>query len=192
MRRTRTLLLEGGLIMASIVLGAILNNPIWYVVATILTIAFLIAWALGKEDSGQEFEENKLFSGTIPAVPAMEESIGADFPAIIGHADLLIQRLGMGGDVTVTSDLSAYQINLGLFIRTSVATTDKPRTVSAFVLELCADTAIYSAEAERDIGDYCHRHERQVNDSWGHQTTLTVREEMDNLLARIRTTPIAP
>jgi hypothetical protein len=103
--------------MASIVLGAILNNPIGYVVATILTIAFLAAWALGKEDSEQEFEENKLFSGTIPAVPAMEESIGADFPAIIGHADLLIQRLGMEGGVTVTSDLSAYQINLGLFIR---------------------------------------------------------------------------
>jgi hypothetical protein len=68
MRRTRTLLLEGGLVMAAIVLGAILNNPVGYGVAAILAVIFLVAWGLGKEDGEEEFEGYSLFNGAIPAI----------------------------------------------------------------------------------------------------------------------------
>ncbi len=186
---------EGGLIIAAIAIGAILNNSIGYVSAAILLVISILAWVLGKQDGAEEFQDKSLLNGAIPDAatqPGWDETIDPNCPPIFGHADLLIQRLSIGDDLSVAPDGSTYQINLGLFVRTSVSTTDKPRTISAFVLELSSDAAIYSGEAAGDIGNYCHRYERHVNEGWGRPTIQTVRDEMHNLLALLRTTPIAP
>jgi len=109
-------------------------------------------------------------------------------PPITGKADLLIYRL----NVDDMDDLAMNQIHLGIFIRTSVGVTDIARTISKFVLELYADEAKYSAEAEREIGDYYHVYECKAHDERGHPRLQEMRKEMDNLLALVRTTPIAP
>jgi hypothetical protein len=78
-----------------------------------------------------------------------DQALSKDLP-IIGNAELLIHRLNRD-DLTAIDELT-YRINLGIFIRTSVAVTDKPRTISAFRLELYAEDQKYSADAEREIG----------------------------------------
>jgi hypothetical protein len=114
-----------------------------------------------------------------------------DTRAIVGGADLLIQRLDLG-DLRIIEQGSAYAINLGVFIRVSVVVTDKPRTVSGFLAELHSNGAMYSAEAEREIGDYYHRYNRDISDGYGNIIVQDMHEEMNNLLALVRTTPIAP
>jgi hypothetical protein len=65
--RTRTLLLEGGLILATIVLGAILNNPAGYCIAGVMGVAFLVAWWFGKEEGEEVFEARGLFGDSVPS-----------------------------------------------------------------------------------------------------------------------------
>jgi hypothetical protein len=110
--------------------------------------------------------------------------------AIIGKADLLIHRFNK--DDLVSVDEFVYRINLGVFIRTTVAVIDKPRTISSFRLDLYAEDAKYSAHAEREISDYRYRYEKEVYDELGNSIIRTFREEMPNLFALVRTTPIAP
>jgi hypothetical protein len=185
-----------GLTVVGAALGYLVGGRVGCLLVLLVGLVLTIVIHVRAEDRDVKPDNGTIFGGAIPAVStqtsAAEESIDTGRPAVFGHANLLIQRLSLRGDVSVTSDLSAYQTNLGLFVHTSVSTTGKPHTVTAFVLELRAETAVYSAQAERDIRNYCHRHERQVKDSLGHQTTLTVRKEMYNLLALISTTPIAP
>jgi len=118
-----------------------------------------------------------------------DQALSKDLP-IIGNAELLIHRLNRD-DLTAIDELT-YRINLGIFIRTSVAVTDKPRTISAFRLELYAEDQKYSADAEREIGDYQHRYERRVYDSDGCAVVREATEEMSNLIALVRTIPITP
>jgi hypothetical protein len=113
----------------------------------------------------------------------------AQFPAITGAAELVIQRLELSDLAEVKSE-GSYLVNLGLFVRTSVVVHDKPRTISGFLLELCAGEAQYSAQAEREIGNYCHRYSRAISDEWGYVREF--RDEMASLWAIVRTTPIAP
>lgn len=110
--------------------------------------------------------------------------------AIIGKADLLIHRFNK--DDLVSVDEFVYRINLGVFIRTTVAVIDKPRTISSFRLDLYAEDAKYSAHAEREISDYRYRYDKKVYDELGNPIIRTIREEMPNLFALVRTTPIAP
>ena len=85
--------------------------------------------------------------------------------AIIGKADLLIHRFNK--DDLVSVDEFVYRINLGVFIRTTVAVIDKPRTISSFRLDLYAEDAKYSAHAEREISDYRYRYDKKVYDELG-------------------------
>ncbi len=61
MRRKRTLLLEGGLILATIVLTKALDFPTGYAIAAILAVAFLVAWYMGKDENEEEFSGSSLF-----------------------------------------------------------------------------------------------------------------------------------
>jgi hypothetical protein len=84
--RIRTLLLEVGLIMAAIVLGAILNTPVGYCVAAVLAVAFLIAWWLSKDEGEDEFEGHSLFDGAIPS------ALPLDTPPITDRDPCIIPR----------------------------------------------------------------------------------------------------
>jgi hypothetical protein len=84
--RIRTLLLEVGLIMAAIVLGAILNTPVGYCVAAVLGVAFLIAWWLSKDEGEDEFEGRSLFDGAIPS------ALPPDTPPITDRDPCIIPR----------------------------------------------------------------------------------------------------
>jgi hypothetical protein len=106
---------------------------------------------------------------------------------ILGSANLLIRRLGMHDLKTVTSEF-LYTINLGVFVRATVAVTDMPRTIPNFVLELQVGDVKYSATANRKIGDYYHRYTRQEADGWSENS---VDEEMGSLLKKLEM-PLLP
>lgn len=74
MRRKRTLLLEGGIVLAALVLGKLLDSPYGYCAAAVLAVAFLVAWYRGKEDDEEEFESKSLFNGAIPGADHVAEA----------------------------------------------------------------------------------------------------------------------
>src|ERR1700721_1371726 len=91
--RIRTLLLEGVLIMAAIVLGKILDSPIGYCMAAILGLAFLIAWYLGKEEGEDEFEQQGFLGGDFSAAssktdepPSLPVSLPKYCPRVAPHS----------------------------------------------------------------------------------------------------------
>ena len=83
--------------------------------AAILLVISILAWVLGKQDGAEEFQDKSLLNGAIPDAgtqPGWDETIDPNCPPIFGHADLLIQRLSIGDDLSVAPDRSTYQINL--------------------------------------------------------------------------------
>ena len=81
MRRKRTLLLEGGIVLAALVLGKLLDSPYGYCAAAVLAVAFLVAWYRGKEDDEEEFESKSLLMGRFLARTTLpKRSRGHQFP----------------------------------------------------------------------------------------------------------------
>jgi hypothetical protein len=63
-QRTRTLLLEGGLILAAIVLGKVFDSFLGYCLATVLAVSFLVAWYLGKDEGEEVFDASGVLTDT--------------------------------------------------------------------------------------------------------------------------------
>ncbi len=76
MRKKRELMFQGGLILAAIVAGKLLDSPVGYVLGGILAIAFITQWVLQRDEGDQEVQLEGLFGGQIPAdtVPKAEQN----------------------------------------------------------------------------------------------------------------------
>lgn len=110
---------------------------------------------------------------------------------IVGYADLMVQELDIS-DLAIAPDLSSYEVNLGAFARIEVASTDKPRTIKHFEIEMTApDGTQYKAKSEHDLGNYDYKHDVTRKDIWGFATVESVREPMEDLAAKVRV-PIQP
>jgi hypothetical protein len=95
-------------------------------------------------------------------------------------------------DLAIAPDLSSYEINLAAFARIEVASTDKPRTIKHFEIEMTApDGTQYQAKSEYELGSYDYKHEVTRKDTRGFATIETVREPMEDLAAKVRI-PIQP
>jgi hypothetical protein len=75
------MLLEGGLVLAAIVLGKALDFPAGYVLAAILAGAFLVAWYLGKDEDEEEFDSLGLFPEGTPAGTSADLDTSAPSPS---------------------------------------------------------------------------------------------------------------
>lgn len=99
MRRTRTLLLEGGLILAAIVLGRVFDSPLGYCIAAVLAISFITAWFIGRDEDEDGIKDSSLFKGNVPAPPTVQARKGATISAaamkehIAFSRQFLLQRL---------------------------------------------------------------------------------------------------
>ncbi len=63
--KARELVFQVGLVLLAIVLGKALDNPVGYVIAGILAIAFVVQWILQREELA-EIEETSPFGAAIP------------------------------------------------------------------------------------------------------------------------------
>ncbi|PYX57015.1 MAG: hypothetical protein DMG73_14045 [Acidobacteria bacterium] len=105
--------------------------------------------------------------------------------AIIGKADLLITRLDLR-DLSISWDSRFYQINLGVFIKMSIAVVDKRRPFTGFDLTVEIAEAKYHARSEQELGDYQHVYRCTYPTGLGHAAVETVKEPMVDLAARLR------
>lgn len=84
--KTRTLLLEGGLILLGIFGAYFLGGPLGAIGAGVVGVGLIVAWWYGKEEDEETFEEGSLFGGRIPTLPQ---------PSIVGlteHDPCIVPR----------------------------------------------------------------------------------------------------
>jgi hypothetical protein len=120
--------------------------------------------------------------------------------SIIGNADLLIMRWEFN-DLRLDPQPDTnriFMVDVGAFVRMAVSVTDKPRTVKKFEMEVrllksgkVRKEATYSAESEREIGDYQYHHNRVRTDSYGYAAEEEISEPMPDLAEKLRT-PLPP
>lgn len=121
--------------------------------------------------------------------------VSAKVPAIMGSADAMVLNLEMG-NFKPAPDWSEYTADFGVFIHARIAITDKPRTVTSFILKAAipqkdGQTIDYVANCEKEITkEYYHQYNVEGR-HFGYRTLIPRREMLPDLLAKLQT-PLQP
>jgi hypothetical protein len=116
--------------------------------------------------------------------------------AIIGTADTLVLNLD-DHEFRPSPDWSTYTADFGVFIHLRIAVTDKPRTVTKFILQVAIPRKgsegvdQYVAESEREIGAAYYHQYHKDGMSAGYRVLIPHRDSLVSLLKTLQT-PLLP
>ena len=79
-KKFRELLFQIGLVLGAVVLGRLLDSPVSYCIAAVLTIAFITQWLLQRDEQQRDNELEGLFGGPIPWAETRKAELSNDPP----------------------------------------------------------------------------------------------------------------
>ena len=110
---------------------------------------------------------------------------------IVGDAELMVFRLALE-DLHIDKGWNVTSADFGVFVRMSVASTGRPRTVRKFILRATyqQDGSNYEAESAHNVGRYFFHYYVNTYER-GFLTQKTIREPMGDL-AEVLRKPLLP